>query len=286
MSAEGISYDNMFIRMLSRLGDAMLLSLLFVVCSIPIVTIGASLTALYYTAMKGITLDSGYVFKYFMKSFKENFKKSTLMWLAFLLAFIVFGVDVWFWYQQFTPGGFTVANVLLVFSIILLALTFFMFLYAFPLQAKFENTIQVQLRNAFLLSVKYFPTTLLITVITAVIVWSFYYQPAIAIVGYAMVGFGAVGYLYAYFMLKCFKPYLPEEEEHDDEWYLEDEDDEENEDNEESEDEEDEKSEDVVTETENHEEPETVGDEDNVEREDDTEKEEEKDSVVTKINPN
>ncbi len=243
MSAEGISYDNMFIRMLNRLGDAMLLSLLFVICSIPVVTIGASLTALYYTAMKGITLDGGYVFRYFMKGFKENFKKSTIMWLAFLLAFIVFGVDVWFWYQQFTPGEVTVANVLLVFSIILLTLTFFMFFYAFPLQAKFENTIQVQLRNAFLLSVKYFPTTLLIAVITAVIVWTFYYQPAIAIVGFAMVGFGAVGYLYAYFMLRCFKPYLPQEEEHDDEWYLEDDD---------------EESDDEADETENHEESETV----------------------------
>lgn len=247
MSAEGISYDNMFVRILSRLGDVMLLSVLFVVCSIPVVTIGASLTALYYTAMKGITLDGGYVFRFFMKSFKENFKKSTVMWLAFLLAFIVFGVDVWFWYQQFTPGEFTVANVLLVFSIILLLLTFFMFLYAFPLQAKFENTIQVQLRNAFLLSVKYFPTTLLITVITAVIVWAFYYQPAIAIVGFAMVGFGAVGYLYAYFMLRCFKPYLPQEEEHDDEWYLEDEG----------------ESSGEADETGNHEESETAGDKEN-----------------------
>lgn len=277
MSAEGISYDNMFVRILSRLGDAMLLSLLFVLCSVPIVTIGASLTALYYTAMKGITLDGGYVFRYFMKSFKENFKKSTVMWLAFLLAFIVFGVDVWFWFQQFTPGVVTVANVLLVFSIILLSLTFFMFLYAFPLQAKFENTIGVQLRNAFLLSVKYFPTTLLITVISAVIVWAFYYQPAIAIVGFAMVGFGAVGYLYAYFMLRCFKPYLPQEEEHDDEWYLEDEDEEDDEaedeadeaEDEETEDEadgaEDEETDSEVGETGNHEEAEAAGDEENAE---------------------
>ena len=214
MSAEGISYDNMFIRMLSRLGDAMLLSVLFTICSIPIFTIGASVTALYYTAMKGIKLDGGYVFRYFMKSFKENFKKSTIMWLLFMLAFIIFGVDAWFWSKQFTPGAFTLANVLLVLSIVLLALTFFMMTYAFPLQAKFENPIKVQLRNAFLLSIKYFPTTLLIALITAVIVWTFYYQPAISIVGYFMVGFGAVGYLFAYFMLKCFKPYLPEEDLH------------------------------------------------------------------------
>lgn len=230
MSAEGINYDNILVRALSRLGDAMLLSVLFVLGCVPVVTIGASLTALYYTAMKGLTLDGGYVFRYFVKSFKDNFKKSTLMWLMFLLAFIVFGVDVWFWYQQFTPGQVTLPNVLLVLSLVLLVLSFFMFLYAFPLQAKFENTIKVQMRNAFLLSVKYFPTTLLLTVITAVVVWAFYYQPAIAIVGFLMVGFGALGYLYAFFMLKCFKPYLPEEIEHDDNWYLEDEEDEEDED--------------------------------------------------------
>lgn len=223
MSAEGISYDNMFIRMLSRLGDAMLLSVIFTLCSIPIFTIGASVTALYYTAMKGIKLDGGYVCKYFIKSFKENLKKSTIMWLLFLLAFIVFGVDTWFWAKQFTPGTVTVANVLLVLSIMLLTVTFFIMTYAFPLQAKFENPVKVQLRNAFLLSIKYFPTTLLITVISAVVVWTFYYQPAIAIVGYIMVGFGGVGYLYAYLMLKCFKPYLPEEEYRDDEWTLDDE---------------------------------------------------------------
>lgn len=224
MSSDGISYDNIFVSTLNRLGDIMLLSVLFTLFSLPVFTIGASTTALYYTAMKGIKLDGGYVFKYFIRSFRDNFKKSSAIWLICMLAFVVFGVDTWFWAKQFTAGGLTVANVLLVLSIILLTLTFFITLYVFPLQAKFENTIRVQIRNAFLLSIKYFPTTLMLTAIAAVVVWCFYYQPAIAIVGFFMVGFGIIGYVAAYFMLRCFKPYLPEESGEDEaEWTLEDE---------------------------------------------------------------
>ena len=52
----GMNYDNIFIRMLSRVGDAMLLSILFVLSCVPIITIGAAFTSLYYTAMKGISI--------------------------------------------------------------------------------------------------------------------------------------------------------------------------------------------------------------------------------------
>ena len=48
----GMNYDNIFIRMLSRVGDAMLLSILFVLSCVPIITIGTAFTSLNYTAMK------------------------------------------------------------------------------------------------------------------------------------------------------------------------------------------------------------------------------------------
>ena len=60
----GMNYDNIFIRMLSRVGDAMLLSILFVLSCVPIITIGAAFTSLYYTAMKGISGDDGYIWKF------------------------------------------------------------------------------------------------------------------------------------------------------------------------------------------------------------------------------
>ena len=75
----GMNYDNIFIRMLSRVGDAMLLSILFVLSCVPIITIGAAFTSLYYTAMKGISGDDGYIWKFYTRSFKQNFKQATGM---------------------------------------------------------------------------------------------------------------------------------------------------------------------------------------------------------------
>ena len=79
----GMNYDNIFIRMLSRVGDAMLLSILFVLSCVPIITIGTAFTSLYYTAMKGISGDDGYIWKFYTRSFKQNFKQATGMWMLF-----------------------------------------------------------------------------------------------------------------------------------------------------------------------------------------------------------
>lgn len=101
----GMNYDNIFIRMLSRVGDAMLLSILFVLSCVPIITIGTAFTSLYYTAMKGISGDDGYIWKFYTRSFKQNFKQATGMWMLFLVAFFILSVDIWFWMTQWKATG-------------------------------------------------------------------------------------------------------------------------------------------------------------------------------------
>ena len=64
------------------------------------------------------------------------------------------------------------------------------------------------------MSIKNFPMTLLMLLTYLVIAWCFYYDIIISIIVYVVIGFGAVGYLWAYIMLRCFKPYLPEEDLH------------------------------------------------------------------------
>ncbi|MBQ8412000.1 MAG: YesL family protein [Lachnospiraceae bacterium] len=229
MSVEGFNYDNVLIRALNRVGDVMILSIVFLITSLPIVTIGASITAMYYTTMKSLTIEDGYVFKFYMKSFKENFKQSTIMWLISLVILYVLGVDVWFWYKQWTESGSNAMQVMLIISIVMLAVAVMIIMYVFPLQAKFDNTIKVQFRNAFLLSIKFFPTTILLAAITAIVVWMFYYQFVLAVIGFALFGIGIMGYVYGFFMSKCFKPFLEpakvdEEEDFDDEDDYDDED--------------------------------------------------------------
>lgn len=117
-------------------------------------------------------------------------------------------VDVWFWVKQWIEYRTDFARPMMIISVVLLFLAVMIVLYVFPLQAKFDNKIKVQLRNAFLLSIKFFPTTILMMAILAVVLWMFYYFTVFAVFGFAFIGFGILGFILGYFMLKCFKPYL------------------------------------------------------------------------------
>ena len=212
MSSEGFNYDNMFIRLLNRLGDVFILSIIFTLCCIPIVTIGPALTALYYTAMKGITVGEGYVTKYFFNSFKQNLKQGIAIFLINALAIFVFGVDLWFWIKQWKDARLGVARIMIIISVVLLMVAIMIFIFVFPLQAKFDNKIKVQIRNAFLLSIKFFPTTLAVMLITALMIYGVYYAPALALSGYLLIGFGAMGYINGALFYRCLKVFLVTDE--------------------------------------------------------------------------
>lgn len=77
-------FNNRFVDGISKLADIMLICIYFLVCSLPIVTIGASATALYYATHKCIYKGRGYTLDFF-HSFKDNFKQSTLSWLIFIV---------------------------------------------------------------------------------------------------------------------------------------------------------------------------------------------------------
>lgn len=218
MSSENFSYDSIFIRLLNRIGDVVLLSVIFFVCCIPIITIGPAITALYYTAMKGITVGEGYVAKYFFKSFKENLKQSLVMFVILVFLLFVFGVDLWFWIKQWQASRLWLAGLMIIISVALVMVTAMIFVFVFPLQAKFDNKLKVQFRNAFLLSIKFFPTTLAVLLITALMAYGFYFAPLLAITGYILVGFGAMGYINGALFYRCLKAYLvTDNEENDDE---------------------------------------------------------------------
>lgn len=201
--SEIFTTDNMVIRILNRIGDILILHFLWLLCSLPIVTIGASTTALYYTAMKAVKYEDGYVARRFFKSFKENFKQSTIIWLIMLFAGFLCG-----WYLSYSIE--THKSMLTMFSTILTCVYVFILIYVFPLQSKFDNKITVTIRNAFLLSVKNFPWTLLMIVALGLIgLFSYFYTIVLFIV--VICGAGVYGYLTAFIFNRVFLPYLPDE---------------------------------------------------------------------------
>ena len=72
------NWDNIVFQMLGKLVDCVWVSILWVICCIPVFTIGASTTALYYTVHKSIRGDRGYTTRTFFGAFRDNFKAATL----------------------------------------------------------------------------------------------------------------------------------------------------------------------------------------------------------------
>lgn len=172
--------DNKFFKAMSKVMDCVWLSLLWALCCIPIVTVGAANTALYYVVNKVIKNDRGYITTEFFSAFKTNFKQSTVIWLFFLVLYIWLGIDYFVMraYAQAGAGIGQIASVFLVFAMIIMMWGF----YVFPYIARFESGTKVILKNTALIAIGNLPWTLCLVVIV-VVVWSgIYLMPPILLV--------------------------------------------------------------------------------------------------------
>lgn len=173
------SFDNKFFQAVNKIADCFFLSVLWFLFSIPIVTMGASCTAAYYTVNKVIRGNRGYVWRSFWESFKSNFKQSTAMWLICLLAGGILGTDAYITYQMLGNG-----EKLGVFYYIFLVMIVFLVLwmvYLFSYMARFENTIKQTMKNCGIIAIANLPKTFLIFVELVVFFIIFYFVPVISI---------------------------------------------------------------------------------------------------------
>lgn len=157
------SIDGLLYRMMKWLSNIIFLSIFWLICCIPIVTIGPSTAALYYVSLKIARKEDPSVLKSFFHSFKDNFKQGVLLTLIFLLVGFILYAD-YFIVPNMTGSIQTVLKIVLLFiGLVYLMITS----YTFPLLAQFENTIKQTLKNAFLLSVRHFLRTIIIILLNA-----------------------------------------------------------------------------------------------------------------------
>lgn len=155
-----LDIDGPLIQFLSRMADLMWLNILAMICCIPIVTAGASLTALHYMTLKIVRNEEGYITRGFFKAFKDNFLQSTIIWLLFLVVAAVLGID----YRIMATAGIRINGIVRMLILVFGILTVFTFMFVFPVQAKFSNTIRRTIWNSFVFSVVHFPKTILMIV--------------------------------------------------------------------------------------------------------------------------
>lgn len=130
-------------------GDIFMLNVMFVVCSLPIVTIGASLCALYAVSMRMVNREDGAIVQSFLNEFKRNWKQGTIAWLLVVFAIVGIWGEI-FYMTNFTGVMTKVYTVVVAIEIVALAL---ILPFLFPLIARYENTLWNTIRNSFLLSV-------------------------------------------------------------------------------------------------------------------------------------
>ena len=161
------NYNNKFFSAFDKVINIFCLSLIWFMACIPIFTIGASCTALYYAVNKVIRHGRGYIWKEFWSSFRSNFKQATVIWLIFLLIGLIMGAD-WFIMFQFMKAGAAWGKAFVIF-VVMLIFEIAIWLYVYPNIARFENTNKVIVKNAVLMSFAHLPKTILMMIILLVI---------------------------------------------------------------------------------------------------------------------
>lgn len=157
--------DGPFYKWGTEVADVMILSLLWLVCSLPIFTIGASTTALFYVFGKKVRKEDPYVVKHFFLSFRENFKQATV--ITFILGMMLFSAYLYvkILLNETTPMWMKIIGLFFIIQVT------FIGLYVFPVLSRFQMTIKNILLSSFMFANKYFITSILCVILFGITVF-------------------------------------------------------------------------------------------------------------------
>lgn len=207
---EFFSTDGPIFNFLTKAADLLLLNLLWVICCIPIITAGASTTAMYYVALKIVKNEESYIIKSFFHSFKDNFKQATIIWVIELLVGAFLLLDIYACTQGTLPGG----NVL-VYAIGAIFVVYLMVCsYVYPVLARFQTSVKNILKNALYMAIGHLPYTVLIVLVAFGPVVLMALSPRVLLIGgflYALCAGAFLAALNSLMFVRIFKKYMEPE---------------------------------------------------------------------------
>lgn len=204
--------DNPVSRFLERVFDLIYLNILCLVCCIPIITIGSSVTALYYCMIKIKRERDSYITKMFFQSFKTNLKQGILMTILFigLAVFLLFDIHI--------CNSFNLAykEYIKVALYILLEIFAIVISYAFPILAQFDSTIRQNLKISLIMAIGNLGCTIFILVLNALPFVLYLFFTEIFWTTFPIwitLGFSFIAMVNTQMFVKIFAKYIPENEE-------------------------------------------------------------------------
>jgi len=205
------SPDSIAMRFLTLLCNLMYINLLFIIFSLPLFTMGAAFSAMYSTLFKMLHGDDPFIGKTFVKAFKSSFKQATTMWLPIAIFEILFVIGIYITLFILDP----MYNMLQY----PLSISFFLLLcisnYIFPQIALFNQNNSVTLKNAVLLAISNFPTTLFMIVVPVILylIGGLSGKNTVMVFSILMfIGIAAIAYYNAALLRRIFNKLMGEED--------------------------------------------------------------------------
>lgn len=169
------NYENRIMSTISRIADSLILGLLWVICSLPVFTVGASSAAFYYTFNKCICQKMDYVWQTFFTCFKSNFKQATQIWLIVLGLAAMVMIDFRLLILM-ENAGILVMIIRAALILVMLLITIWA-LYLFPYLSRFQSPNKTVMKNCALIALANFPQSILLLVAFAITMIGFICLP-------------------------------------------------------------------------------------------------------------
>ena len=201
------SNEGLFARFMNRLWDLICVSILWFFCSLPLFTLGAASTAAYYTCAKVLRHHNGHIFTEFFRSFRMNFRQSTVFTLISALVLAVLVLDCVYFYGDPLLYLFYLMTVMVIGCM----------LWFFPLLSRFSMTLFRIFRTAAVVMFRYLFKTILLLILLFSVALGIYLMPW-GILVFPGLGFWLGTYLTEPVLRAC-APAPEEGSEESEKWY-------------------------------------------------------------------
>ena len=208
-----LNLNNPFFRFMNRVADLIILNLLCIVCCLPVITIGPAITAMFYVTLKIVRNEECYVIRGFFHSFRDNLKQGILIHIIMVFIAAIIFVDMYFCWQ--IQANIPLCKILVGIFSALAVVYLMVFIYIYPLLARFSNTTKNMFINALLMSIRHLPQTIvmiILTIVPFIIMFSHSIILDWGLLLYALVGFSGMATLSSLMFVNIFDKYTPKTE--------------------------------------------------------------------------
>lgn len=198
--------DSPVMNTLTKITNIIIINLCFIISCIPVITIGAAITAMYSVNLKMVRDEETYIFSFYWKAFRRNFIQSTVCWGLVVAA----GSLLFFDFRFIGNMEGVIKNVFYVVITASIIVYCVITIYVFPYIARFEDKLGTCIKNSFIIGGANIGYTIIIMLITLASLLITFYNPRImlrALFIWIMGGFALLSFINSFFLRKVFDKY-------------------------------------------------------------------------------